>query len=120
MFNWNEFDKLFNELLSSSFDDKNWNKRTYTSPDGSFSMSYMTKNFNKSNQIDEVDVLKEKLNLSIKEENFENAVTLRDQIKKLEKNREEISKLQSKLNDCVKNQDFESAIEYRDKIRSLK
>ena len=84
MFNWNEFDKLFNELLSSSFDDKNWNKRSYTSPDGYFSMSYMTKNFNKSNQVDEVDVLKEKLNLSIKEEKFEDAVTLRDQIKKLE------------------------------------
>lgn len=120
MFNWNEFDKLFNEMLSSSINEKNWNKRSYVSPDGSFSMSYMTRNFDKPNRIDEVGVLKEKLNLSIKEENFESAVELRDQIKKLEQNREEISKLQSKINDCVKNQDFETAIKYRDKIRTLK
>ena len=120
MFNWNEFDKLFNEFFSSSFDDKNWTKNTYSSPDGLYSMSYMTRNFNNTSPSDELYVLKEKLSLAIKEENFEEAVNLRDEIKKLEKNKEELSKLKFKLDECIRNQDFERAIEYRDKIKSLK
>ena len=120
MFNWNEFDKLLNELLHSSFDDKNWTKNTYRSPNGLYSMSFMTKNFDNQKSKDELYILKEKLSLAIKEENFEEAVNLRDEIKKLEKNKEELSKLKFKLNECIRTQDFEKAIEYRDKIKSLK
>jgi protein-arginine kinase activator protein McsA len=69
---------------------------------------------------DELGELKNKLNIAVENEKFEDAIELRDQIKKLEKNMKEISELQSKLDDCVKKQDFENAIQYRDKINSLK
>jgi protein-arginine kinase activator protein McsA len=58
--------------------------------------------------------------LAVEEQNFEDAVKLRDEIKNLEINQEKISELKNKLDECVKNQDFESAIEYRDQIKSLK
>jgi len=120
MFNWNEFDKLLNEIFSSSFDDKNWTKNTYRSKDGLYSMSFMTRNFKNEKPTDELYVLKEKLNLAVRVENFEEAVNLRDEIKKLEKNKEELSKLKFKLDECIRTQDFEKAIQYRDQIKSLK
>ena len=61
-----------------------------------------------------------KLDVAVEEQNFEEAVKLRDQIKSLEKNKEKISELQTKLDECIKKQDFEKAIEYRDKIKDLK
>jgi protein-arginine kinase activator protein McsA len=64
--------------------------------------------------------LKNKLDVAVEEQNFEEAVNLRDQIKSLEKNKEKISELQTKLDECIKKQDFEKAIEYRDKINDLK
>jgi protein-arginine kinase activator protein McsA len=69
---------------------------------------------------DELGELKNKLDVAVEEQNFEEAVKLRDQIKSLEKNKEKISELQTKLDECIKKQDFEKAIEYRDKIKALK
>jgi len=124
MFNWSDFDKIFNEMFSNrtgfNFGDNNWDKRTYKSPDGSFSMTYITKKNNSNPNLDEVDILKHKLEIAVEEQNFELAVELRDKIKNLEKNLEKISELQSKLDECIKNQDFEKAIDYRDQIKSLK
>ena len=123
MFNFRNFDKIFNEMfsermsLSSSFlDDKNWTKKTYKSPDGSFSYTYMTRNTEGDDLID----LKDKLILAIEDQNFEEAVELRDKIKKLEENKEKIFELQSKLDESIKNQEFEKSIEYRDQINKLK
>lgn len=125
MFNWNKFDKLFNEMFNSSFDgfsfDENkWQKRTYKSPDGSISMTYFTHSPKVSNQSNEIELLKQKLDLAVEEQNFEDAVKLRDEIKNLEINQEKILELKNKLDECVKNQDFERAIEYRDQIKNLK
>ena len=128
MFNWNEFDKIFNELFSermnlnsSFFDDKNWSKKTYKSPDGSFTFTYMTSNGENKNVDDsELTQLKKKLNLAIEDQNFEEAVELRDKIKSLEENKEKIIELQTKLDECIKTQNFEKAIEYRDQIKNLK
>jgi protein-arginine kinase activator protein McsA len=69
---------------------------------------------------DELGNLKEKLNLAIEDQNFEEAVELRDKIKSLEVNKKKISELQAKLDESIKNQDFEKSIEYRDQIKSLK
>ena len=79
----------------------------------------MTKGFdNKST--DELDEMKHKLELAVEEQDFENAVELRDKIKSLEKNKEKISELEMKLSECVEKQEYEKAIEYRDKIKALK
>ena len=122
MFNWNEFDKMFDEMFSmirSGFFDNKWNKKTYKSPDGRYSFTYMTKGFdNKST--DELDEMKHKLELAVEEQDFEKAVELRDKIKSLEKNKEKISELEKKLSECVEKQEYEKAIEYRDKIKALK
>jgi protein-arginine kinase activator protein McsA len=123
MFNFRDFDKLLNEMFSermdfsSSFlDEKNWTKRTYKSADGSITYTYLSPKENK----DELYELKEKLNLAIEVQNFEEAVELRDKIKKLEENKEKISELQSKLDESIKNQEFEKSIKYRDQINKLK
>ena len=123
MLNFRDFDKIFNEMFSermkfgsSFFDDSTWNKKTYKSTDGSFSITYLVP----KSEDDELGNLKEKLNLSIEDQNFEEAVELRDKIKSLEVNKEKISELQAKLDESIKNQDFEKSIEYRDQIKSLK
>jgi len=118
MINSNELNKIFNQMFLP-FENKKWDKRLYTSPDGSFSISYLSL-YDVDISNEEIVELKNKLDIAVENEKFEDAIELRDQIKKLEKNMKEISELQSKLDDCVKKQDFEKAIQYRDKINSLK
>lgn len=123
MINWNEFDKMFDDMFSfksNFFDDNNWTKRTYKSPDGKYSFTYMSKGFNSNHKNDELNILKDELEKAVGEQEFEKAVELRDKIKTLEKNKEKISELQKKLSECVEKQDYEKAIEYRDKIKALK
>jgi len=125
MLNWNEFDRMIDEMFSSfnrkpSFDDKGWTRKTYKSPDSGFYYTYLSKTNKKENQTDKIELLKEKLEIAIEEQKFEEAVELRDKISGLEKNKEKILELKEKLNECIKNQNFEKAIEYRDKITNLK
>ena len=45
MINWDEFDKMFDNMFSFKsdfFNDNNWTKRTYKSPDGKYSFTYMS------------------------------------------------------------------------------
>ena len=118
------FDKLFNELFNSEnpfFNGlNNFEKRTYKSEDGSISFTYITNVKGDLNKSDEVDLLKQRLEIAVEEQNFEEAVELRDKIKNLEQNKEKISELNKELDECIKNQNFEKAIELRDKINSLK
>jgi protein-arginine kinase activator protein McsA len=120
MIDWREFNKMMDEMFSSPFNDMGWNKKSYKSPDGRTSYTFMSKGFDEEPKIDEVEFLKHKLEKCVALQNFEEAVQLRDKIKKLEENKEKISELKTKLDECVKNQDYEKAIEYRDKIRALK
>jgi excinuclease UvrABC helicase subunit UvrB len=123
MINWDEFDKMFDNMFSFKsdfFNDNNWTKRTYKSPDGKYSFTYMSKGFNSNQKSDELDILKNELEKSVAEQEFEKSVELRDKIKTLEKNKEKISELEKKLSECVEKQDYEKAIEYRDKINALK
>ncbi len=127
---FNDFD-VINDLLFSDLktngnektekgSDENgeWVRTTFTSNDGLLSYSYLTR-YPKQKD-DELQKLKNRLNLSVKNQDFEMAVELRDKIKKLEENKNEIEELNKKLSDCVKNQNYEEAIKLRDKIKSLK
>ena len=123
MINWREFDDMFDKMFSmkSEFiNNNNWTSKTYKSPDGLYSYTYLSKINKKETQTDEIELLKQKLEIAVEEQKFEEAVELRDKINSLEKNKEKISELQEKLNECIKNQNFEKAIEYRDKIMALK
>lgn len=122
MFNRN-LERLFNEFFNSDplFGNTNdWDKKTYHSPDGSISFTYITNKRGNLTKSDEITLLKQKLDMVVEEQNFEEAVELRDRIKNLEENKEKISELNKELEDCIKTQNFERAIEVRDKINSLK
>jgi protein-arginine kinase activator protein McsA len=69
---------------------------------------------------DELFDLKRELTNAVETENFEKAIEIRDQIKKLENNQETINNLKQKMDECIKNQDFETAIKYRDEINKLR
>ena len=116
------FEKLFNELRSSDpfLNGDNWERKNYKSEDGSISFTYITNKRGGLNKQDEISLLKQKLDISVDEQNFEEAVELRDKIKNLEKNKEELTKLNQELNESIKKQDFENAIIIRDKIKNLK
>ena len=56
----------------------------------------------------------------IEEENFEEAVKLRDEIKTYESNQDSINKLEMELKKSIEEQDFEKSIEIRDQLKKLK
>ena len=120
MFNWKEFDRMMDEMFNTTMNNRGWDKKTYRSPDGSISYTYMTRGINNEPKNDELGLLNRKLEVAIEKQEFEEAVELRDKIKSLEENKEKISELQTKLDECIKKQEFEKAIEYRDKIKDLK
>lgn len=122
MFGNEDFEKLFNQILSKSslLNPNNFEKKTYLSEDGSMSFTYITTKGGGRNESDEISRLKQKLDLAVEEQKFEDAVVLRDKIKNLEESEGKINELNDELNDCIKRQDFERAIELRDKIKSLK
>ena len=127
---FNDFDNLNNFLLSEltpngnektekgSDNNGEWVKTTFTSPDGLISYSYLTRTPKQKN--DELQSLKNKLELSVKNQDFEMSVKLRDKIKKFEENKSVLLNLEKELSECVKNQDYEEAIKLRDKIKELK
>lgn len=119
---------IFDDLFIQDFynlNNKNkgdWKEQKFTSPDGSFVFSYYTRTLEDEKgdkNTNEIDSLKLKLNEAVECQNFEEAVELRDKIKKLEKNQNEIKELNDKLKNCIDSQDFETAIELRDKIKKL-
>ena len=112
------------EKMMEDFHKKNWTEETYESPDGSYrTTSYvkvidLSELFNKS--VSKEDELKMKLNKAIEDENFEEAVKLRDELKNLEVNQKEVEKLELELKQAIKIQDFEKAIELRDQLKNLR
>jgi protein-arginine kinase activator protein McsA len=64
--------------------------------------------------------LKQQLEIAIENEDFEKAVELRDQIKKLETNQKEIDNLENELRKSIEEQNFEKSIEIRDQLKKLK
>lgn len=117
------FEKLINEIFNNDpfFNGlNNWEKRNYKSEDGKISFTYITNKRGDLEKPDELTILKERLEMAVDEQNFEEAVELRDKIKNLENNIEKIVTLQKELDECVKVQNFERAIEVRNQINSLK
>jgi protein-arginine kinase activator protein McsA len=125
---FSQFDSIFGGLPNKSEVEKgtdelgNWTKETFISDDGSVHVtSFIRTSGNvKSNDDSVINDLKRKLKSAVESEKFEDAVKLRDQIKKYESNQEEISKLELELKKSINTQDFEKSIELRDKLKKLK
>jgi len=124
-----EFDAIFNQfdlnknIQSGSDEMGDWSKETYKSPDGSFLITSFVRTGGyspKPNKTSGVDSLKTKLKLAIEEENFEEAVKLRDEIKKFESNQDTIKKLELELKKSIEDQNFERSIELREELKKLK
>ena len=128
-FNFNRFNRLFDDFFNGNdvfnfnqfFDyGDNFEKKVYRSDDGSVNVVYIRNKERNQKDTNQVDFLKQKLELAIENQDFELAVELRDKIKVLEQNQDEIKKLNDELDTHIKNQDFEKCIEIRNKINSLK
>lgn len=121
---FSQFESMFGGMPNNSESESgtdelgDWTKETYTSPDGRIFITNFVRNgsSNKSG----VDSLKKRLQLAIEEENFEEAVKLRDQIKNYESNQDSINKLELELKKSIEEQNFEKSIEIRDQIKKLK
>ena len=111
---------IFGKTETESGSDENgaWTKQTFTSEDGSTTITNFvrTNNFETKNKTQSLQSLLEK---AVEEQNYEEAVKLRDEIKKMEKNKGKIESLKNELNKNVKEQNYEKAIEIRDEIKKL-
>ena len=113
--------KIFDEIFSQ-FEQPNgeWKTNTRISEDGSTIITSRYWSNSNSTPKTDLDKLKSQLEVAIENEDFEKAVELRDQIKKLESNQKEIDKLEEDLKKSIEEQNFEKSIEIRDQLRKLK
>jgi excinuclease UvrABC helicase subunit UvrB len=95
-------------------------KQTYSSPGGHILITNFVRTGDNPNKGSSINVLKSKLQKAINEENFEDAVKIRDEIKNYEKNQDSIHKLEMELKKSIEDQDFEKSIEIRDELKKLK
>lgn len=125
---FSQFDAIFGGMPNGAKSEKgtddlgDWTEETYTSPDGKISIKSFvrTGSSHGTNKPSGLDSLKKKLQIAIEEENFEEAVKLRDEIKNYESNQGEIKKLELELEKSIKEQNFEKSIEIRDQLKKLK
>jgi protein-arginine kinase activator protein McsA len=118
--NFNDFLREFDSMFSQ-FDSQlgEWKSETRVSEDGtikvtSFYRSSEPKTSKGSNG------LKRQLELAIENEDFEKAVEIRDQIRKMETNQETITKLEEELKQTISDHNFERSIEILDELKKLK
>ena len=113
--------KIFDEIFSQ-FEQPNgeWKTNTRISEDGSTIITSRYWSNSNSTPKTDLDKLKSQLEVAIENEDFEKAVELRDQIKKLESNQKEIDKLEEELKKSIEEQNFEKSIEIRDQLKKLK
>ena len=64
--------------------------------------------------------LEQELKQAVESENFERAIEIRDELKKLELNKEKIQNLEIELKEAIQKQDFERCIILRDELNKLK
>ena len=125
---FSQFDSMFGGLPNGAKSEKgtddlgDWTEETYTSPDGKISITSFirTNSSHGTNKPSGLNALKAKLKIAIDEENFEEAVKLRDEIKNYETNQDEIKKLELELKKSIEEQNFEKSIEIRDQLKKLK
>ena len=120
------FDKIRIEDLPENLDE--WKTFIKKSKDGIFTSilyAYEPEEVNSTDKIKVkpiqkvVNALQKELDYCIKEQNFERAAILRDEIKNLTKNKSKIVELQKELDYCIKEQNFERAIEIRDELKKI-
>jgi len=125
---FSQFDAIFGGMPNGSKSEQgtddlgDWTEETYTSPDGKISIKSFvrTSGSHGTNKPSGLDSLKKKLQIAIEEENFEEAVKLRDEIKNYESNQDEIKKLELELKKSIEELNFERSIEIRDQLKKLK
>jgi protein-arginine kinase activator protein McsA len=106
---------MFTQLTPSNGE---WKTQTKVSDDGTMKITTYYYDNDKTNPTSKN--LKQQLEIAIENEDFEKAVELRDQIKKLETNQKEIDKLEEELKKSIEEQNFEKSIEIRDLLKKFK
>jgi excinuclease UvrABC helicase subunit UvrB len=125
-----DLDAMFNEMFgeipketkteTGTDEFGEWKKETYSSPSGGILITNFVRLGNTSNKDSNINTLKSKLQKAIDEENFEDAVKIRDEIKNYEKNLDSIKKIEMELKKSIEEQNFEKSIELRDQLKKLK
>jgi len=121
------FDKIRYDEITDDFGK--WKNKIKVSKDGLITTIYyifhpedvqepIEKTETKPYQKDIINLQKE-LDKCIKDQKFELAVTIRDEIKKLTENKSKISELQQELEKVIQEQNFERAIEIRDELKNI-
>jgi len=106
---------MFTQLTPSNGE---WKTQTKVSDDGTMKITTYYYDNDKTNPTSKN--LKQQLEIAIENEDFEKAVELRDQIKKLDTNQKEVGKLEEELKKSIEEQNFEKSIEIRDLLKKLK
>jgi excinuclease UvrABC helicase subunit UvrB len=123
-----KYQNLMKEI-NNKLSNNDWTKESFESPDGSYRYTSFVKVVDLSDfynqDVDDKKMSKEeyltyKLQQAVENEDFEEAIKLRDQISNLKSNQEEIEKLELDLKEAIKLQDFEKAIKLRDELKKLK
>jgi excinuclease UvrABC helicase subunit UvrB len=123
-----KYQNLMKEI-NNKLSNNDWTKETFESPDGMYQIKTFTKVIDLSDfynqDVDDKKMSKEeyltyKLQQAVENEDFEEAIKLRDQISNLKSNQEEIEKLELDLKEAINSQDFEKAIKLRDELKKLK
>ncbi len=106
-FDFEKFEKIFTKkMLSNSFDSEIKLNVVYIKDDV----------FNDMNK----KKLENELQEVIEQENFERAIEIRDELKKIEQKNERLKSLELELKESIDKQDFENCIIIRDEINKLK
>ena len=118
--NFNDILRAFDDMFSQ-FDSRlgEWKSQTKVSEDGTMKVTTYYRS-NEPRKTKDSYGLKRQLEIAIENEDFEKAVEIRDQIKKLESNQEAINKLEEELKQSIKDHNFERSIEIRDELKELK
>lgn len=116
---FSDFNKLFGEFEKMMFNSNLGKTRTLKGDNGLY---YITTYYNRNKPTTEekLSYLNSELDRCVENQDFESAVELRDQIKKLESNKDTINELNLELEESIKKQDYEKCIDLRDRLNSLK
>ena len=118
--NFNDILRAFDDMFAQ-FDSRlgEWKSQTKVSEDGTMKVTTYYRS-NEPRKTKDNYGLKHQLELAIENEDFEKAVELRDQIKKMESNQKVIDELEQELKESIKDHNFEKSIEIRDKLKELR
>lgn len=121
-----KFDDFLNKVPNKDFSESlgDWKSFIKTSKDGLFtSVIYIFDPMEESQELSDnkkkIKSLQRELDECVKNQNFERAAILRDEIKKISENKSRINELQKELEKVIQEQNFERAIEIRDELKKI-